>query len=109
MFQQIGGVKIGRDITRCWNIAWPFARIFVDENRLEIRVFLFGVTKKYLFARDEIVGLRIEKATFSRVLVIEHRDAKYAKFIAWESFPSRGFQILRDELEFCGYSVMLEK
>lgn len=107
MFQQIGGVKIGRDIARCWNIGWPFARFVATADGLEIRVFLFGVTKKYCFARDEIVSLRIQKATFSRVLVIEHRHANDARFIAFEAFPSRRLRPLLDELESCGYSVVI--
>ena len=109
MFQQTGGVKIGRDILRCWNIGWPFARFVATAECLEIRVFLFGVTKKYAFARDEIVSLRIQKATFSRVLVIEHRNAKLPSFIAFEAFPSRKFQTLLDELQKCGYSVVLDQ
>lgn len=105
MFQQIGGVKIGRDLLRCWNVGWPFARIVVGAQSLEIRVFLFGVTKKYAFARDEIFGLRVVKVTFSRILVVEHRNEKYANFIAWESFPSRGFSALLDELQRQQYDV----
>ena len=109
MFQQTGGVKIGRDILRCWNIGWPFARLFIHNDSLEIRVFLFGITKKYAFARDEIVSLRIQKATFSRVLVIEHRNEKLPSFIAFEAFPSRNLQNLLDELQKCGYSVVLDQ
>ncbi len=109
MSQQIGGVKIGRDMLRCWNIGWPFARLFIYSDGLEIRVFLFGVTKKYTFARDEIVSVRIQRATFSRVLVIEHRDEKLPSFIAFEAFPSRKMQTLLDELQNCGYSVVSEK
>lgn len=109
MFQQIGGVKIGRDILRCWNIGWPFARLFIHNDSLGIRVFLFGVTKEYAFARDEIVSLRIQKATFSRVLVIEHRNAKLPSFIAFEAFPTRTMQTLLDDLQRCGYSIMLDQ
>ena len=109
MLQQTGGVKIGRDILRCWNIGWPFVRLVITIDGLEIRVFLFGVTKKYAFARDEIVSLRIQKATFSRVLVIEHRNAKLPSFIGFEAFPARKFQTLLDELQRCGYSVMLDQ
>ena len=109
MFQQIGGVKIGRDILRCWNIGWPFARLFIRNDGLEIRVFLFGVTKKYAFSHDEIVALRVQKATFSRVLVIEHRNEKLPSFIAFEAFPSRKMQTLLDELQNRGYSVVSEK
>lgn len=106
MFQQIGGVKIGRDIARCWNIGWPFARLLVRGENLEIRVFLFGVTKVYRFTKNEIVQLRVAKATFSRVLVIEHRNANYPQFIAFEAFPSRKFQALLDEMKSGVYRVV---
>lgn len=107
-YQQIGGLKIGRNALLCWNIGWPFARFLVAPDALEIRVFLFGVTKKYRFVRDDVSSLRVMRTTFSRVLVIEHRNSTYAKFIAWESFPTRHFQQLHDNLKACDYNVLLD-
>ena len=109
MSQQTGGVKIGRDILRCWNIGWPFARLFIHSDGLEIRVFLFGVTKVYRFSKNEIVLLKTYQTAFSRGVVIEHRNEKYPVFIAFEAFPARTFSNLLDELKNCGYSVVIEQ
>ncbi len=105
MFQQIGGLKIGRDMWRCWNIGWPFTRLICQSETLEIRVFLFGITKIYRFARSEIVALKTYETAFSRGVVIEHRNEKLPKFIAFEAFPSRNFAALIEGLERSGYIV----
>ena len=104
-FQQIGGVKIGRDLLRCWNIGWSFARLVCGGDALEIRVFLFGVTKVYRFTKDEIVALKTYRTAFSRGVVIEHCNAGYPNFLAFEAFPARNFAALMEGIEKSGFAV----
>lgn len=108
-FQQTGGLKIGRDIFRCWNIGWPFARLVITNDALEVRVFLFGVTKRYSFSRDEIVALQSYRTAFSCGVRIEHCKADCPTYIAFEAFPPRHFQSLIENLRDCNYSVLLER
>lgn len=105
MFRQTGGVKIGRDFRRCWNIGWPFARLLVGADVIEIRVFLFGITKKYRFARAEIVALRVYRTRFSCGVSIEHRNEKFPQLLAFEAFPPRRLDAILQALRAADFDI----
>jgi hypothetical protein len=92
-FSQIGGVRLDS-----FNISWPFAKISVSPNTIELNCFL----KKYVLKKDQLKELREYKGIFSRGLLIEHSLTNYPQHMVFWTFR---FENLKKHLESMGYLV----
>ena len=92
-FSQIGGARL--DI---FNATWPFARITITKQMIELRCF----SKKYALEKNRIIGVREYNGILSKGLIIEHDRAEYPHHMVFWTF---GFDKLRRHLESLGYSV----
>jgi len=93
VFSQRGGARIG-----LFNATWPFARFTIDSNKIELKV----LSKKYLFPRNEIAGLRKYEGIISLGLLIEHQKNEYPHHIVFWTF---NFENLKKSTEILGYRV----
>jgi len=92
-FSQVGGARFD-----FFNATWPFAKIKVSSNAIELKCF----SRKYKFEKDEIKELREYIGMISKGLLIEHRLKNYPKHIVFWTFS---FNRLKNSLEKFGYSV----
>jgi hypothetical protein len=92
-FSQIGGARLD-----FFNATWPFARITVSPEMIELKCF----SKKYQFLKDQIIDLREYNGIISKGLLIEHKLKSYTHHMVFWTF---NFQKLKVGLEGFGYVV----
>ncbi len=79
-YEVTGGGQIGR-----FSATWPFVKLSVTPNRLEINASIGG---KYVFAPDDIISFDYA-GSFKPGIRINHRVANYSSNIVFSSFSSR--------------------
>ena len=97
IFSQIGGTRLG-----FFNATWPFAKISVSQDTLELKCF----SKKYKFEKDQIIDLREYNGMMSKGLLIEHKLNDYPEHIVFWTFK---FERLKHSLEKFGYLINAPK
>ena len=97
IFSQIGGARFG-----IFNATWPFAKINVSPNKIELKCFL----KTYQFEKDKIIRLREYNGIISKGLLIEHNLKDYPHHVV---FWSLKFERLKNRLKNFGYLVNIPK
>lgn len=92
-FSQIGGARLD-----FWNASWPFAKIIVTSDMLELKC----LWKKYQFTKDQVVDLRAYSGIMSKGLLIVHKLKNYPHHIV---FWTLNFRKLKKVMESYGFSV----
>ena len=92
-FIQFGGVRFDTI-----NATWPFAKIIVNAQMIEIKVFW----KRYTLHRNDIIGLRKYQGLLSNGIIIEHSKTDLSNHIV---FWSIDFEKLKQGLENLGFVV----
>jgi len=97
-FSQTGGARIGKSIALSVNATWPLAKLTVKETGLTVSLLGFS----WFLPRNSIRSLRKYRGAFSTGLQIEHSIPRRPPFVV---FWTLRFDVLKQELERCGYSV----
>ena len=101
-FTQRGGIRVGPAFWLSWGATFPFAKITVTQEGIQISVFSLFFIRRYSFARSDIRRLDTEHGVFFRGLVIEHTRDDYSSFmlfwsLAWSelvtALQQRGFRV----------------
>ena len=97
-FTQTGGARLGQGFWFAINWTWPFSVLVVTPQALTLNVFL----KQYTFPKDTLRHLMRYPGFWAMGLQLVHTCPDYPPFIVFWTFD---FEILKSELERCGYRV----
>jgi hypothetical protein len=97
------GTPVGQSFWRATNAPWPFARIRVSSDRLQIVVNVWNIWKhSFELERLGVRQIRRTRGLFSVGVVVEHVKTEYPPFILFWTFR---YEILIDALRRLGYTV----
>lgn len=99
-YVETGGLRWGASHWKAWNASWPFARLLVSPERLEITVGVWRFCRKFEFSRSEIRALRRKRGMSTTGVRVEHAKSGYPPYILFWTF---NFASLRRQLEERGY------
>jgi len=78
-----GGVRYGKTYTNAFNATWPFARLIIGPEGIQLNSTFFKI---FSFSKQDITAVSKYSGFFSEGLRIEHHVADYPPFIVfWTS------------------------
>ena len=94
-YRQTGGLRIGEI-----NLTFPFAKISVDQNSIEIKSMF--KSEPYIFKKNGIINLKKYSGLISSGLQIEHKKSEIPPLVVFWSFK---LPELISELRNKNYSI----
>jgi hypothetical protein len=95
-WQQTGGARIGRTSLFSINYTWPFARIILSSERIELK-YTFG---RLVLGRGQILRIEPYAGFFSNGMRLYHAIANKPRFVVY--WPS-DFHDFERHLQELGY------
>ena len=100
---EYGGLRWGISYSHSKNASWPFATWLLRPDALEVQVHVWPfVANHFIFARKEVISLRLYRGFVSRGVQIEHVRRDYPPFVVFWSFGSGR---LLEEAEAAGFAI----
>jgi hypothetical protein len=102
---ETGGLRWGSSFVAASNVTWPFARILISRDRIQLTLI---VGRSFEFRADEVQQLRRRKGLIFTGVVIEHRIQNYPSFILYWTlnYTRLANTLRRPRLHRCGLKVL---
>ena len=86
---EYGGLRWGASFWNAANATWPFATWRLAGDCLDVQVHAWPlITDHFVFAKKDVISLRITRGVISSGVRIEHSRPEYPPFILFWSFSA---------------------